>query len=287
MKPIATLLTAGLLFAAALVTVDLHSAAAREKQKTGAKKADSKKKKETAKKPALPFKTLKENASYAIGVNSGQRIMTQVLGRMTFVEIDRKKLAAALKFSEKTIKSIEKDGIDVDRKRLAEGFNDAISGAKAKITREQMISVFDKINKQAVAKKKEVRQTFLAKNKAKKGVTTTKSGLQYEVIKKGTGKSPAATDIVKVHYEGKLINGTIFDSSKKRGIPATFGVSQVIKGWTEALKLMKVGSKWKLVIPPELGYGARGSGRSIGPNEVLIFEVELISISTPKKKGEK
>ena len=119
---------------------------------------------------------------------------------------------------------------------------------------------------------------FLEENKKKQGVQTTASGLQYEVIKTGTGASPKVENEVTVHYEGKLISGTVFDSSIKRGEPATFGVGQVIPGWTEALQRMKVGDKWRLFIPPNIAYGERGAGGDIGPNEALIFEVELLEV---------
>ena len=121
-------------------------------------------------------------------------------------------------------------------------------------------------------------EAFLAENKAKEGVVTTESGLQYKVIVEGEGASPKATDQVTVHYRGTLIDGTEFDSSHKRGQPATFGVNRVIAGWTEALQLMKVGSKYNLVIPSDLAYGERGAGQQIGPGATLMFEVELIEI---------
>ncbi len=119
---------------------------------------------------------------------------------------------------------------------------------------------------------------FLESNKKKEGVQTTASGLQYEVIKSGTGVTPKDDNTVTVHYEGKLLNGKVFDSSVKRGEPATFGVSEVIAGWTEALKRMKVGDKWRLFIPPDIAYRERGAGSDIGPNEALIFEVELLDV---------
>ena len=125
---------------------------------------------------------------------------------------------------------------------------------------------------------KEAGQKFLADNGKRAGVTTTASGLQYEVIKAGTGNKPAATDQVKVHYHGTTIDGSVFDSSVDRGEPVTFGLGQVIKGWTEALQLMPVGSKWKIYIPSELGYGEQAAGPKIKPNSTLIFEVELLSI---------
>ncbi len=119
---------------------------------------------------------------------------------------------------------------------------------------------------------------FLEINKKRPGVVTLPSGLQYEIIKEGNGPIPKATDQVKCHYHGTLIDGTVFDSSVQRGTPATFGVNQVIQGWVEALQLMPVGSKWKLFIPSELAYGERGAGQSIEPNSTLIFEVEVLDI---------
>lgn len=119
---------------------------------------------------------------------------------------------------------------------------------------------------------------FLAANGKKPGVTTLPSGLQYAVLKKGTGRQPAATDTVTVHYQGTLINGTEFDSSYKRGQPASFPLNQVIKGWTEGVQLMKEGAKYRFFIPPHLAYGQRGAGPVIGPNSTLIFEVELLSV---------
>src|SRR5271169_989304 len=124
---------------------------------------------------------------------------------------------------------------------------------------------------------------FLAENKTKEGVVTLPSGLQYKILKEGTGPKPTASDTVVTNYRGTLLNGTVFDSSYKRGQPATFGVGQVIKGWTEALQLMPTGSKWQLFIPPALAYGERGAGADIGPNATLIFEVELLSIQEKAK----
>lgn len=121
-------------------------------------------------------------------------------------------------------------------------------------------------------------EKFLAENGKKKGVTTTASGLQYEILKAGDGPKPQATDRVNVHYHGTLLNGKVFDSSVERGQPITFGVQEVIKGWTEALQLMPVGSKWRIFIPSNLAYGEQGAGGDIGPNEALIFDVELLGI---------
>ena len=122
----------------------------------------------------------------------------------------------------------------------------------------------------------EEQEKFLQENGSKEGVVTLPSGLQYLILKNGEGEKPGPTTMVTVHYEGSLVNGKIFDSSYKRGKPATFGVHQVIPGWTEALQLMSVGSKWKLFIPSSLGYGARGAGGSIPPHATLIFDVELL-----------
>jgi len=136
-------------------------------------------------------------------------------------------------------------------------------------------------NKQAKKNAAE-EQAFLADNKEKKGIVTTTSGLQYKVIKKGKGKIPTSSDKVTVHYRGTLLDGTVFDSSYDRGEPATFGVNQVIKGWSEALQLMPVGSKYTLYIPAKLGYGSRGAGEKIGPNACLVFTVELLEIGSGK-----
>ena len=140
----------------------------------------------------------------------------------------------------------------------------------------------EKMQVMGEANKKEG-EAFLATNKAKQGVVTLPSGLQYKILKEGTGPKPTATDSVVCNYRGTLINGTEFDSSYKRGQPATFPVVGVIKGWTEALQLMPVGSKWQLVIPSSLAYGERGAGGDIGPNATLIFEVELMSIQEKPK----
>jgi len=137
---------------------------------------------------------------------------------------------------------------------------------------------FEKVSTKEAAKNAEEGKTFLEQNKTKEGVITTASGLQYEILKAGEGPKPTADQNVKCHYHGTLIDGKLFDSSVDRGEPATFNVSQVIPGWTEALQLMPVGSKWKLYIPGELAYGEGGAGKDIGPNTTLIFEVELLEI---------
>lgn len=137
---------------------------------------------------------------------------------------------------------------------------------------------FEKLQHEKGGNAKAAGEKFLAENKSKEGVVTLKSGLQYKVLKTGNGNKPKATDTVKCHYEGRLIDGTVFDSSIRRKEPAEFPVNGVIAGWVEALQLMNVGSKWQLYIPSELAYGARGAGSSIGPNETLVFDVELLDI---------
>jgi len=185
--------------------------------------------------------------------------------------------------------SLKGQGIELDVDSLTKGLKDAYTGGKTLLTDEesrQAIEEFQKkmMERQAEAMKKQAEKNqaegekFLAENGKKEGVKTLPSGLQYKVITPGTGKSPQATDSVTTHYKGSLVDGTEFDSSYRRGQPATFPVSGVIPGWTEALQLMKEGAKWQLFLPPSLAYGERGVGRDIGPNSTLIFEVELISV---------
>ncbi len=208
-----------------------------------------------AEKPEL--KTQKEKASYVIGLDMGN--------------------------------SLKRNKVDVDVDILIAGLRDALSGAKPLMTEQEMKETIMALQKDLQAKQQEQvkalseknkkeGEAFLEQNKKKPGVITMPSGLQYKILVNGKGKSPKATDTVTVNYKGTLIDGTEFDSSYKRGQPATFAVNGVIPGWTEALQLMKEGSKWQLFIPPNLAYGERGAGRDIGPNAVLIFEIELISI---------
>jgi FKBP-type peptidyl-prolyl cis-trans isomerase FklB len=203
------------------------------------------------------LKSQKEKVSYSIGINVGNNIK-QIPG-------------------------------DIDLDILMKGFKDALSGAKPVLSEEEMRTVMTAFQKEMSAKQAEMMKSqgeknkkdgeaFLAENKKKEGVKTLPSGLQYKVIKEGTGKSPKATDKVSTHYQGTLINGTEFDSSIKRGTPAEFPVNGVIPGWTEALQLMKVGSKWQLFVPSKLAYNEKGAGPLIGPNAVLIFTVELLAI---------
>jgi FKBP-type peptidyl-prolyl cis-trans isomerase FklB len=215
-----------------------------------------------AKKPTTPtvltLKTQKDKASYAIGLNIG--------------------------------KSMHKDSVDVDPNILLRGMKDGLAGAKPLLTDEEakaaMVALQADLRKKGEEKmlvqgeaNKKQGDVFLAENKTKDGVVTLASGLQYKILKEGTGPKPAATDTVVCNYKGTLLDNTEFDSSYKRGQPATFPVSGVIKGWTEALQLMPVGSKWELFVPADLAYGARGGpGGGIGPNATLVFEVELMSI---------
>lgn len=208
--------------------------------------------------PGIELKTLKEKASYAIGQNIGA--------------------------------GIAQDGLDVDAELIARGLLDALTNAKPALTEEEAAKVLREFSqkmqaaaaekaKAASEKTRVAGDEFLAKNAKEEGVTVTKSGLQYKKLANGKGKTPKATDTVKVHYEGKLLSGEVFDSSKERGEPAMFPVNRVIAGWTEALQLMKEGDKWMLYIPSELAYGDRGTpGGPIGPGETLIFEVELLSV---------
>ena len=183
--------------------------------------------------------------------------------------------------------ALKRQDIDVDAKAVIAGIADGFAGKPALTEEEQKAAIMD-LQKSAMEKQRAAVETnlkageaFLAENAKKEGVKVTASGLQYKVIKSGTGPSPKMTDVVKVHYHGTLIDGTVFDSSVRRNTPATFPVNGVIPGWTEALQLMKVGDKWKLFIPAKLAYGENGPG-PIGPNSVLIFEVELLGIEKPE-----
>jgi FKBP-type peptidyl-prolyl cis-trans isomerase FklB len=203
------------------------------------------------------LKTKKDKLSYAIGMDIG--------------------------------KNLKKQPVELNPEVISQGLWDAMSDGKTLMTdqeyKETMTSFRTEMTQKQTAQMKESGdrnkkegEKFIADNKKKEGVITTASGLQYKIITKGTGASPKATDTVSVHYKGTLIDGKEFDSSYRRGQPASFPVNGVIKGWTEALQLMKEGSKWQLFIPSELAYGDRGAGRDIGPNSTLIFDVELISI---------
>jgi FKBP-type peptidyl-prolyl cis-trans isomerase FklB len=223
--------------------------------------------------PPLTLKTQKDKTSYAVGMNVG------------------KGLAANLR----------QQSVEVDQAILLRGMKDAFSGGKMLLTDDEAKAVLtqlqtvvrnrqqekmkveqEKMKVAADLNKKEGAE-FLTANKSKDGVVTLPSGLQYKVLTEGTGPKPAATDTVSCNYRGTLTNGTEFDSSYKRGQPLSIQVNRVIKGWTEALQLMPVGSKWQLFIPSDLGYGDGGSGPVIGPGATLIFEVELLSIQDKAK----
>lgn len=189
----------------------------------------------------------------------------------------------------KTFKTFKENDIDFDTNAFLRGFEDGMNDGKPLMTPDEIKA----LQKETIAKLRqnmELKKTaeaeknlkegakFLVENSEKEGVVVTKSGLQYQVLTKGEGPVPVGTDTVKVHYTGKLLDGTEFDSSYTRGEPAEFKVAGVIRGWSEALQLMPTGSKWKLLIPSELAYGARGAGKMIGPNATLVFEVELLEI---------
>jgi FKBP-type peptidyl-prolyl cis-trans isomerase FklB len=191
--------------------------------------------------------------------------------------------------------SLKRNSIDVDIEALVKGIKDIISGQKTLMTEQEQRETLVAFQKELQAKQQEKMkalaeknkkegEAFLAENKKKLGMKILPSGLQYKVITEGSGPSPKDTDTVTVNYRGTLIDGTEFDSSYKRNEPATFPVKGVIKGWTEALLLMKEGSKWQLFIPSNLAYGERGAGSMIGPNATLIFEVELIKVGPKENK---
>lgn len=171
-------------------------------------------------------------------------------------------------------------GLNIDD--FVKGLNDVLSENKPEISYDEAKQVINDYFMQLQAEKltlnKQAGEEFLRINKEKAGVVELPSGLQYQILEKGTGARPSSSDQVKCHYHGTLINGTVFDSSVQRGEPATFGVSQVIPGWVEALQLMEVGAKWRLFIPSDLAYGERGAGETIEPNSALIFDVELLDI---------
>lgn len=202
------------------------------------------------------LKTTKDKVSYGIGVSVGRNLKRQ--------------------------------GVEVDQDLVVKGMKDELSGGKLLMSPEELQKTLSEFQTELRQKQAQAKMTaaqdnqkegeaFLAQNKQKKGVVTTKSGLQYKILTKGTGKQPTENDTLEVNYKGTLINGKVFDSSKP-GQPVTLQIKQVIPGWQEALKLMPVGSKWQLFIPPELAYGQQGAGAEIGPNATLIFEVELVAI---------
>jgi FKBP-type peptidyl-prolyl cis-trans isomerase len=216
--------------------------------------------------PASPFKTRKEKFSYALGMNIGNG-----LGQ-----------------------NLKKQNVEFDPALVADGLKATLAGSKTLLTTDEAQAVLKEVQtevqkenqakmKEAADKNKTDGEAFLAANKDKEGVVTLPSGLQYKILTEGTGPKPTASDTVICNYRGTLVDGKEFDSSYKRGQPATFPVSGVIKGWTEALQLMPVGSKWQLFVPPSLAYGEQGVGNDIMPNSTLIFEVELTGIQEKKE----
>lgn len=189
-------------------------------------------------------------------------------------------------------KNFKRQSIEINPTVMAQGISDGLSG-KTKMTEEQMKDVLTKFQKDIMAKRaadmskkaaenKEIGTKFLSENKAKSGVVALASGLQYKIIKNGSGQKPSKDDMVTVEYTGHLINGEVFDSTSKTGKPATFKLSQVIPGWVEALQLMPAGSTWEIYVPASLAYGERSVGGPIGPNETLIFNIHLISVEKAK-----
>ena len=205
----------------------------------------------------LELKDLKDTESYSLGYQFGQSLKAQ--------------------------------GLDFNLEVYTAAIRDALAGTKPLLSQEEMQKTVSDLQKRVtIARQKELKEqaqknlsegrAFLEANKTKEGVVTLPSGLQYKILKAGEGKKPTEADTVEVHYRGTLINGTEFDSSLGRGQPVTLKLSGVIPGWREALKLMPVGSKWQLFIPPQLAYGEKGAGKEIKPNSTLIFEVELLAI---------
>ena len=216
----------------------------------------------TAAEPTASLKDQKDKISYSIGVNIGSSVRQQT----------------------------QQQGLDINPEVVAAGLRDALSGGKVLLTEEEVRDTLMSLQKDLMGKQSELGEknkkegeAFLAANKSKPGIKTLPSGLQYQVLKEGKGQKPKATDTVKANYKGTLINGTEFDSSDKRGEPATFPLNNVIPGWTEALQQMPIGSKWRLFIPSDLAYGERGAGNLIGPNATLIFDVELLGLDESAK----
>ena len=207
--------------------------------------------------PVMSLESQEQRISYGIAMNMGRRMKAE--------------------------------GVPIDADAFSDGLRDALSGADAKMTDEEidaeMMALQEKMQAEQEAQMQAVGsvalesgQAYLAENATAEGVQMTASGLQYRIVREGTGAKPTAADSVEVHYEGRLTDGSVFDSSYSRGEPVTFGVTQVIPGWTEALQLMSEGAEYELTIPSELAYGAGGAGGAIGPNEVLVFKVELLSV---------
>lgn len=238
-------------------------------------------------------KTPHKPASTATKSSTASKPSSTASKHVTALTTDKQKTSYAIGMS--MAKSLQRQSVDVDEDVLIQGLKDTLANGKTLLTDDQAQATLTTLQTQMRAKmeaklqemstkNKQEGEAFLAANKSKEGVVTLPSGLQYKVLKSGTGPKPTATDSVVCNYRGTLIDGKEFDSSYKRGQPATFPVNRVIKGWTEALQLMPVGSKWQLFVPADLAYGERGAGPDIGPNSTLIFEVELVSIEQAKKE---
>jgi FKBP-type peptidyl-prolyl cis-trans isomerase len=265
----------GIIFSASSFAQDTTTAksSSATKSSTGGKASQTGRRTTPAKKASAPssivLKDQKDRLSYALGMNMGTNLHA----------------------------NLQRDAIDIDANIVLQGIKDSMTGGKLLMTEAEARAALTQLQQDLMAKQREAMakeeekmkataepnkkegEAFLSSNKAKEGVVTLPSGLQYKIVTEGSGPKPTVTDTVVCNYRGTLINGTEFDSSYKRGEPASFQVSRVIKGWTEALQLMPVGSKWQLFIPSDLAYGERGTpGGSIGPNSTLIFEVELLSI---------
>ena len=201
----------------------------------------------------------------------------------TSLETDAEKYSYAIGIN--FAQSLMRQGAPLDPDSVYMAMRDALEGAQPRLSAEEMSAALRKESQKAGELKRELAgqnlhkgKEYMAKNKNKDGVTTMANGIQYEVLRKGDGVQPSPKDKVKVHYSGTLIDGREFDNSKNRGEPATFGLDGVIRGWREVLPLMRVGSRWLVTIPPDLAYGINGAGSAIGPNETLVFEIELLDV---------
>lgn len=225
---------------------------------------------EDAKAPLkLNFDDVKTKDSYTIGIGAGKSMKSNLESvEGTGIDLDLEILAQAFVDGIKDQSQLDDEAVTANMQDFRQRVGDAMKVKRAAETKEQQLAAEENKTKGA---------EFLAANKIKEGVVTTESGLQYKVLKVGSGKSPVATDKVKVHYTGTLTDGTKFDSSRDRGEPSSFGVNRVIKGWTEALQLMKEGSQWELYIPANIAYGAVSRPKIPG-NSVLVFDVELIEV---------
>ena len=220
----------------------------------------------------------------AIGLGAVGMMVGQLQAADVKLDDDKKKFSYTLGYQ--IGQNLARQGVALDPDAAAKAVHDVFSGKKPALTAEEMQAAVENIQAQAKKKFDEIGKKnlaagkkFLAENAKKDGVKTLESGLQYKVMIEGDGKTPKSNNKVVAHYEGRLINGKVFDSSIQRGEPATFPVKGVIPGWQEVLQLMPTGSKWQVYIPSKLAYGEKGAGASIGPNETLIFDIELISIN--------